>query len=384
MNTTKYAILLAIGTMVCSAAETQNIPVDQLGKEYQLVGKLNAPLGDPIAIVGIVDDEGSKVKTKGTKGSVNLRVKRIQGRVADERMRIAIEPYIYKWGEKTTILPELVIGATYEMVGYQSGAYVAEFDEEIDTTFQGELVHIPRQYFREKFVVVKAKRIAYEPWMFITESKLPLSNEKLFFKSVYQKHPNEYFELGCTNHLTSLRSGFLKNRYIEKASFLSVNTAESDEKQYLREINDSVIRKYLPNLHFYYGKLSCSHGLGVDGVALIGFLHGDYGDFVLNQRENDFNASLLSAVKGAVINGHENKQNFTFALLKLLAPVLLFNANITFTDGTYRFSETVFQWKTNKLTTINYYLKGNKRTSIAISVVFKGDRLSFMHLPTKH
>lgn len=75
------ALTLAfILTTACPAGEPQNIPVAQLGEQFQLIGKLHVPLGKVIEIEGVVV-EGP---FKGYEGGFSLRVQRIHGRVTQE------------------------------------------------------------------------------------------------------------------------------------------------------------------------------------------------------------------------------------------------------------------------------------------------------------
>ena len=161
------ASLLAILTANCFGGEAQNIPISRLGSDFHLVGKLHVPLGDIVTIEGVVV-EG---RFKGYEGGFNLRVQRIQGVATQEDIQTVIDPFFYKWGEKALVggdpLPELKIGATYEMEGYATGGYVGVPGEAFK---RGAVsVQTTAHYFRETFVVTKAKaikEIVYSPDMF--------------------------------------------------------------------------------------------------------------------------------------------------------------------------------------------------------------------------
>jgi hypothetical protein len=153
---TSTAIILG-GTAIAGLAEPQNVPVSELGTQFQLVGKLHSPFGRYITVEGVVV-EGP---FKGYEGGHNLRLQRIQNRATQEDIQIVIRPYFYKWGEKPfssgQALPKLEIGKSYRMEGYETGGYVgtpAKAYREAGVALQTQ-----HHYFRTEFVVVKAKRI---------------------------------------------------------------------------------------------------------------------------------------------------------------------------------------------------------------------------------
>jgi hypothetical protein len=167
------AFVLAAIAVNCIGAESQNIPISQLGGEFRLVGKLHIPLGEVVTLKGVVV-EGP---FKGAEGGFNLRVQTIQGRPTQEDIQIPISPFFYKWGEKATVgghaLPDLKAGAAYEMEGYATGGYVGVPGEVFNRG--AVIVQTPAHYFREEFVVTKAKaikQITFSPDMFEGERAL--------------------------------------------------------------------------------------------------------------------------------------------------------------------------------------------------------------------
>lgn len=156
------AILVAVSAAVV-AAEPQNIPVSQLGREYQLVGKLHAPLGKYITVEGVVV-EGPY---KGFEGGPNLRPQRIQGRAIQEDIQIVIRPYFNDWGKEAFAgsgkeMPKLEMGKTYRMEGHETGGYFGTPAESYEKA--GAAIQTTGHYFRTEFVVVKAEQI--EPLAF--------------------------------------------------------------------------------------------------------------------------------------------------------------------------------------------------------------------------
>lgn len=149
----------------------QNIPVDQLGKRYRLVGKLDVPLGEAVIVQGVMVN----TYIKEIPGGPALRVQRIMGSATQQDLQIDIRPYYYDWGEDIpssseyggirvlTKLPNLEAGKTYEMEGYEIGHQNWRSDEVIKKTNLGH-AGVPHPYFQETLVVYRAKEI--EPLSF--------------------------------------------------------------------------------------------------------------------------------------------------------------------------------------------------------------------------
>jgi len=167
------AFVVASLAAICFGAEPQNIPLGQLGIGFRLVGKLHVPLGEVVTLEGVAVEGPSK----GYEGGFNLRVQRIQGRAIQEDIQIVIKPFFYKWGEKAdaggNALPNLKAGATYEMEGYATGGYVGVPGEVFKRG--AVVIQTTGHYFREEFVVTKAKGIkpiTFSPGMFTGERAL--------------------------------------------------------------------------------------------------------------------------------------------------------------------------------------------------------------------
>jgi len=125
------------------------VPIDQLGERYQLVGKLGVPMGKPVRVEGVVV-EGFR---KGYEGGPNLLIQRINGQAVqgDRQIRLAI---VHKnWGSEGMAKP--VEYATYEMEGYESGYYVG-IPHEVELS---DWVQTCGFYFHEEFAVYKCRRI---------------------------------------------------------------------------------------------------------------------------------------------------------------------------------------------------------------------------------
>ena len=129
----------------------------ELGKRYQLVGKLHVPLGAVVKVEGVVVDG----PFKGNEGGPNLRIQRVGGRATQSDIQICVKEYFYEWGAKTLFgevgLPKLENGKTYEMEGYETGGYEGTPGE----AYEEANIHLQTTgfYFWEELVVYKAKEI---------------------------------------------------------------------------------------------------------------------------------------------------------------------------------------------------------------------------------
>ncbi len=145
--------------------EIKNIPVSELGKEYQLTGKLNVHLGQDTEIEGILING----PIKGSEGGANLLVQRINGKTIQEFTRICIRPFLYGWKElsindssyyvnhdKEKIKP-VTPGKTYKLNGYETGRYIGvpwEIYKKAGIMFQTSGF-----YFRQEFIFYKFQEI---------------------------------------------------------------------------------------------------------------------------------------------------------------------------------------------------------------------------------
>ena len=175
MKSLRFALLVALVACVTTAAyagEIRNIPADQLGIRYQLISKLHVPMGQIVRAEGVVV-EGP---FKGYEGGPNLRVQSINGEATQEDIQIVLQPYFLDWGRKTEDgldLPELEMGATYEMEGYTTGDYAGIPGEAYEKA--GVLLQTSGYYFRQVLVVYRARRIeplVSAPWQFRGKSAL--------------------------------------------------------------------------------------------------------------------------------------------------------------------------------------------------------------------
>lgn len=145
----------------------QDVSLLQLGTKFRLIGKLGQPLGEVVAVEGVVV-EGP---FKGYEGGPNLRVQRINSKATQEDVQIALSPYFLDFGEGD--LPKLENGKTYAFEGYESGKFVgipAEAYRRADLVLQ-----TTGFYFHHRYIVYKAtpiKPVAWSPADFIDREAL--------------------------------------------------------------------------------------------------------------------------------------------------------------------------------------------------------------------
>lgn len=91
-----------------------DVPLDQLGKQFRLVGKLGVPLGEVVKLQGIVVH--SRVKGYG---GVSVRVYRVNDKATQEFIQVKLNDY---YGRDE--IPNLETGKSYEFEGFESGGFV--------------------------------------------------------------------------------------------------------------------------------------------------------------------------------------------------------------------------------------------------------------------
>jgi hypothetical protein len=136
------------------------VPVVDVGRGHQLIGKLHKPLGTVVRIQGVVV-EGP---FKGYEGGPNIRVQRINGEATQEDIQIrlddttkAVGPVIYK-------KLELKRGEFYEFEGFESGGFVGHprelwKSENGDGEFGLPWIQTTNYHFTVQFHFVRFKSI---------------------------------------------------------------------------------------------------------------------------------------------------------------------------------------------------------------------------------
>src|SRR6267154_799287 len=92
------------------AAEPKGIPIEKLGKEFQILGKTHKPLGELVTLEGVLVDGPHK----GYEDGLNIKVKRINGKEIQEEIQIKLVDYHNSYDKKT-----LKPGDSCELRGYE-------------------------------------------------------------------------------------------------------------------------------------------------------------------------------------------------------------------------------------------------------------------------
>jgi hypothetical protein len=139
------------GSSFAIAQERISVPVAELGKRFDLVGKLHVPLGKIVTVQGFVV-EGP---FKGYEGGPTLRVQRIGGTYTQEDIQIRLS-------DMTQVVPEkkvnIKIGESYELEGYESGGFVGHPTEIWKDGIPW--VQTTHHYFSLDFNIIRGKPIA--------------------------------------------------------------------------------------------------------------------------------------------------------------------------------------------------------------------------------
>lgn len=206
-----------------------------------------------------------------------------------------------------------------------------------------------------------------------SDTSVVLTNEQKFFHCIYQQYPDDYFPLGSAS-IFSESYNAKTNKLIWKFSFLVVDSAKADEAKYLKEINDTILKKYLPSVHLYFGTHSHHYEVGSQ-ADFIGFLYNDKGDFLFSKTTPGFNKEFIRLMKSVSIPGKEEKEKFCSSLAEAIAPELLFR------KGGYINMETIFTWSATGVTVTKKYKQGaNIIIPSGLHISFTADTISAISL----
>lgn len=146
-----------------------------------------------------------------------------------------------------------------------------------------------------------------------------LADAAAFFRIIAQKYPEDYFRVNTGDSIAFHEYFSSESRkYHLRVAFCRLDTVHNDERAYLLETTDSVIRQYYPGLHFFTGKHWTHYELSVDPVSFSAYLYGDSADML--PPALDKKTYLLSVLGEKQIAGKQNKENVCKALLKAFSP----------------------------------------------------------------
>lgn len=147
---TLLTILLLVVRSAPGADDAISVPAAELGRGYQLIGKLHEALGKVVRVQGHVVEGNAKGFATGP----HLLVQRINGRATQEHIELLLvdETHAAKPDALTNVKPE--IGKTYELEGYESGGFVG--DPDLGERWRQSPLH----HFLLNFGYVRGKQIA--------------------------------------------------------------------------------------------------------------------------------------------------------------------------------------------------------------------------------
>jgi hypothetical protein len=112
-----------------------DVPISELGRSYQLIGKLHKPLGQVVTLQGVVIDGPQK----GYDDGPNLRIQRVDGISTQERIELKLYPLLGEFRDDDERLPKPLTGKSYEYQAFETGGYIGTPGEAFrlaEVTFQ--------------------------------------------------------------------------------------------------------------------------------------------------------------------------------------------------------------------------------------------------------
>jgi hypothetical protein len=155
-----------------------------------------------------------------------------------------------------------------------------------------------------------------------------LSGEARFFKFIFAKYPELYYPLGSSMFLESYSrgSGTLRWKFsfmvidttvridstLKTETLPTIDTTLTDEKLYLVEITDTVISRFLPDVHFYSGKHTHHWEIGGE-LSFYGFVNKYTADFIYDQYEDGYSPSFKQMIGAITFKDETEKTQFRAA-----------------------------------------------------------------------
>jgi hypothetical protein len=130
-----------------------DVPIEQLGEGFRLVGKLKRPLGELLRVQGVIVNR----RGQGPNDGLHIRVFRVNGQATQELVEVKIQDY---YGRDE--IPNLVPGYTCELEGFETGGFVGVPAEAIKRG--GELSQTPPYQFLHEFKVIEATDLQLQPF----------------------------------------------------------------------------------------------------------------------------------------------------------------------------------------------------------------------------
>lgn len=125
-----------------------DVPIEQLGKQFRLVGKLKQPMGDLLRVQGVIVNAHE---------GLSIRVFRVNGQATQEFLQLKIHDY-YGRAE----IPNLTPGYMCELEGFETGGFVGIPAEAVKRG--GEVARAAEFHFLHEFKVIESLEIKLQPF----------------------------------------------------------------------------------------------------------------------------------------------------------------------------------------------------------------------------
>lgn len=140
-----------------AASPAVDVPVQQLGKQFRLLGRLNLPLGEVVRVQGIIVRGPEKAFEDG----LNVRAYRINGQATQQSVQIKLVDYYGR--DELPLQP----GVACELEGFETGGFVgvpAEALKRGGTVTQTSVAKTTGHQFVHEFKVIQATEIKFQPF----------------------------------------------------------------------------------------------------------------------------------------------------------------------------------------------------------------------------
>ena len=149
----KTAFAKPIDKSAAPETPTVDVPVQQLGKQYRLLGKLNLPLGEVARVQGLIVPPGP---AKTYDNGLSVRVFRINGVATQEFIQIKLVDYYGR--DEVPVKP----GTTCDLEGFETGGFVGVPVEAVQRG--GAVAATASHHFAHEFKVIQASETKLQPF----------------------------------------------------------------------------------------------------------------------------------------------------------------------------------------------------------------------------
>ena len=128
-----------------------DVPIQQLGKQFRLLGKLHLPLGEVAKVQGLIVQNPAK-----DEDGLNVRVFRINGVATQEFIQIKLGDYYGR--DEVPVQP----GTACELEGFETGGFVGVPAEARERG--GAVAQTDSHQFVHEFIVIQASEMKLQPY----------------------------------------------------------------------------------------------------------------------------------------------------------------------------------------------------------------------------